>query len=49
MSRIGRLPIAIPQGVEVKIEGNTISVKGPLDIWNQSFSWRLASSWKMAT
>ena len=30
MSRIGRLPIAIPQGVEVKIaEDNTVSVNGP--------------------
>ncbi|MGE5551451.1 MAG: 50S ribosomal protein L6 [Bacteroidota bacterium] len=29
MSRIGRKPIEIPQGVEVKIEGNVIRVKGP--------------------
>ncbi len=30
MSRIGKLPIAIPQGVEVKIaDDNTVSVKGP--------------------
>ncbi|MDN5293876.1 MAG: large subunit ribosomal protein [Eubacteriales bacterium] len=29
MSRIGRMPIAIPQGVEVKVEGNVITVKGP--------------------
>jgi len=29
MSRIGKLPIAIPAGVEVKLDGNTISVKGP--------------------
>ena len=30
MSRIGRLPIAIPAGVEVKIEeGNKVTVKGP--------------------
>ena len=29
MSRIGRAPIAIPAGVEVKIDGNHISVKGP--------------------
>ncbi len=28
MSRIGRMPIAIPAGVEVKLEGNTITVKG---------------------
>lgn len=29
MSRIGRLPIEIPSGVEVKIDGKTVSVKGP--------------------
>ena len=28
MSRIGKLPIAIPAGVTVKIDGNTVSVKG---------------------
>ncbi|WP_026555764.1 50S ribosomal protein L6 [Arthrobacter sp. 35W] len=29
MSRIGRLPISVPAGVEVKIDGNVVSVKGP--------------------
>jgi large subunit ribosomal protein L6 len=29
MSRIGRLPVQIPQGVEVKIDGQTVRVKGP--------------------
>ena len=29
MSRIGKKPIEIPSGVEVKIEGNMITVKGP--------------------
>ena len=29
MSRIGKLPIAVPAGVTVKVEGNTVSVKGP--------------------
>ncbi len=29
MSRIGRKPIVIPQGVEIKLEGNNITVKGP--------------------
>jgi len=28
MSRIGRLPVKIPQGVDVKIDGNTLRVKG---------------------
>ncbi len=30
MSRIGKKPIAIPSGVEVKVAGTTVSVKGPL-------------------
>ncbi|MCM1365137.1 MAG: 50S ribosomal protein L6 [Faecalibacterium sp.] len=28
MSRIGRLPIAIPDGVEVTVDGSTVTVKG---------------------
>lgn len=30
MSRIGKKPIAIPGGVEIKVAGSTVSVKGPL-------------------
>ncbi|MEG0545562.1 MAG: 50S ribosomal protein L6 [Oscillospiraceae bacterium] len=29
MSRIGRQPIAVPAGVEVKLDGSTVTVKGP--------------------
>jgi len=29
MSRIGKQPIAVPQGVEVSVEGSRVSVKGP--------------------
>lgn len=29
MSRIGRLPITVPSGVDVTIDGATVSVKGP--------------------
>jgi large subunit ribosomal protein L6 len=29
MSRIGKLPVTIPAGVTVKVEGNKVSVKGP--------------------
>ena len=29
MSRIGNSPITIPEGVEVKLDGNKITVKGP--------------------
>jgi len=29
MSRIGRLPVTVPSGVEVTIDGRTVTVKGP--------------------
>ncbi len=29
MSRIGRKPISLPAGVEVKVDGNVVTVKGP--------------------
>ncbi len=29
MSRIGRLPIVVPAGVDVQIDGSTVTVKGP--------------------
>lgn len=29
MSRIGRMPIEVPQGVDVKFDGNVVTVKGP--------------------
>lgn len=29
MSRIGKMPIAVPAGVTVKVDGNVVSVKGP--------------------
>lgn len=38
MSRIGNKHIDIPAGVEVKVEGNTISVKGPKGALNYTFN-----------
>ena len=29
MSRIGKKPIPIPSGIDVKVEKNSVSVKGP--------------------
>ena len=29
MSRIGRMPVAVPAGVDVKLDGKTLTVKGP--------------------
>ena len=39
MSRIGRKPITVPQGVEVSVSGNTVNVKGK----NGSLSLNVAS------
>ncbi|MBO8158054.1 50S ribosomal protein L6 [Thermosyntropha sp.] len=35
MSRVGRKPISLPKGVEVKIEGKTVTVKGPKGVLTQ--------------
>jgi large subunit ribosomal protein L6 len=35
MSRIGRRPIPIPSGVEVKLDGTQVSVKGPKGLLEQ--------------
>lgn len=37
MSRIGKLPVVIPEKVEVTLADNTITVKGPL--WELSFTY----------
>jgi large subunit ribosomal protein L6 len=37
MSRIGRKPIAIPAGVEVKVDGQTVTVKGAKGTLTESF------------
>ncbi|MCD5375054.1 50S ribosomal protein L6 [Candidatus Gracilibacteria bacterium] len=38
MSRIGKLPVAIPEKVEVKITGNNVEVKGEKGTLNFEFS-----------
>lgn len=38
MSRIGRSPIKMPDGVSAQVEGNLITVKGPLGTLTQEFS-----------
>ena len=38
MSRIGKLPVAIPKGVDVKVEkGNVVTVKGPKGTLTKEF------------
>ena len=36
MSRIGRMPIVIPAGVDVKLDANVVTVKGPKGTLTQS-------------
>ncbi len=38
MSRIGRMPIPIPKGVQVGIKGSYVTVKGPKGELNRSFN-----------
>ena len=38
MSRIGKQPIPVPSGVEIKIDGSTVHVKGPKGELTQTFS-----------
>lgn len=44
MSRIGRMPVEIPAGVTVTVNGNTVTVKGPKGTLTQSFSERMTIS-----
>ncbi len=37
MSRIGKHPVEIPAGVEVKVDGNTVTVKGPKGTLTETF------------
>src|SRR5256885_15201593 len=37
MSRIGRLPVKVPTGVDVKIDGRTVKMKGPKGELTQAF------------
>ena len=37
MSRIGRKPVAVPAGVDVKIDGHVVTVKGPKGTLTKSF------------
>ena len=38
MSRIGKMPITVPAGVEVKIDGSKVTVKGPKGELTREFS-----------
>ena len=38
MSRIGKLPVALPQGVSVNVDNNVVTVKGPKGTLTQEMS-----------
>lgn len=44
MSRIGRLPVAVPAGVKVGIEGSHVSIQGPKGELAREFSPEIAVS-----
>ncbi|MDR0308338.1 MAG: 50S ribosomal protein L6 [Coriobacteriales bacterium] len=44
MSRIGKMAIPVPSGVEVKIEGNLVKVKGPKGELSQEISELVTAS-----
>lgn len=44
MSRIGKMPIAVPAGVEITIDGATVTVKGPKGELTRSFAEMLTIS-----
>ena len=44
MSRIGRLPVAVPSGVQVNVQGSHVHVKGPKGELNRSFSPQITIS-----
>lgn len=38
MSRIGRLPVAVPNGVQVDVQGSNVHIKGPKGEMKRTFS-----------
>lgn len=44
MSRIGKLPVPVPAGVEVTIDGSHVTVKGPKGELSQQFNENLSIS-----
>ncbi len=42
MSRVGKVPVPVPVGVDVKIEGKTLTAKGPKGELSRTFSELMA-------
>jgi len=46
VSRIGRLPVEVPQGVNIKIKGSNVRVKGPKGLLEHTFPASMKISFK---
>jgi large subunit ribosomal protein L6 len=46
MSRIGKMPVTLPKGVQVDIHGNTVKVKGPKGEMTRTFPENIAIEMK---
>ncbi|MGN1481638.1 50S ribosomal protein L6 [Porcipelethomonas sp.] len=46
MSRIGKMPISVPAGVDVTVNGNIVTVKGPKGTLTKEFSNALSIEYK---
>ena len=44
MSRIGNAPVSVPAGVDIKIDGSTVTVKGPKGTLTKTFNPKLGIS-----
>ena len=42
MSRIGKMPIELPSGVEVSVDGDDVTVKGPKGVLRRTFHERVS-------
>ncbi len=49
MSRIGKMPVSVPSGVEVKVSGQKVTVKGPRGTLEREFPERVAISYDDGT
>ncbi|MEX1003748.1 MAG: 50S ribosomal protein L6 [Acidimicrobiia bacterium] len=46
MSRIGKMPVAVPSSVDFSLDGNTVSVKGPKGELSREFHERVSISFE---
>ena len=49
MSRIGRMPIPVPEGVTVEIDGSRVTVKGPKGTLERDFNPAMVIDWEDST